>query len=99
MPENPAKVTLIIHTTKYRLGGRQFPVVAETLAVEKRDDGYDGEIVTRAVESRSDVLRAIDEIKQSGKQISEFHFVSHSGNYGPMYGTVEFPEPWERSSA
>ncbi|HEX3101039.1 MAG TPA: class I SAM-dependent methyltransferase, partial [Pyrinomonadaceae bacterium] len=83
---------LIIYTTKYRLGGHQFPVVAQTLADEKRESGFDGEIVTRAVESKRDVLAAIDEIRQAGKQIKEFIFVGHSGMYGPMYGTVAFPE-------
>ncbi len=86
------EVILIIYTTKYRLGGHQFPVVAETLAAEKKAAGFVGEIVTKAVESKRDVLKAIDEIKQSGNQISEFHFVGHSGMYGPMFGTVAFPE-------
>ena len=85
-------VLLIIYTTTYRLGGRQFPVVAETLAAEKREDGFEGEIVTRAVESKRDVLQAIAEIKDSGRQMSEFHFVGHSGMYGPMFGTAAFPE-------
>ena len=83
---------LIIYTTKYRLGGSQFPVVAETLASEKRETGFSGEIITRAVESKRDVLQVIDEIKRAGKQIAEFHFVGHSGMYGPMFGTVAFPE-------
>ena len=85
-------VLLIIYTTTYRLGGRQFPVVAETLAAAKREDGFEGEIVIRAVESKRDVLQAIAEIKDSGRQISEFHFVGHSGMYGPMFGTAAFPE-------
>ena len=86
------RVILIIYTTKYRLGGHQFPVVAETLAAEKRDTGFDGDIITRAVESKRDVLQAIDEIARAGQKIVEFHFVGHSGMYGPMYGTVAFPE-------
>ncbi|MFM9904057.1 MAG: class I SAM-dependent methyltransferase [Pyrinomonadaceae bacterium] len=90
MPQT--NVVLIIYTTKYRLGGHQFPAVAETLAAEKKAAGFEGEIVTRAVESKRDVLAAIDEIKQAGKQIREFVFVGHSGMYGPMYGTVAFPE-------
>jgi ubiquinone/menaquinone biosynthesis C-methylase UbiE len=85
-------VILIIYTTKYRKGGRQFPAVARTLAGEKREQGYDGEIVARAVESKGEVLAAIGEIADAGKQLDEFHFVGHSGMYGPMYGTVAFPE-------
>ena len=33
-----SSVALILYTTKYRLGGEQFPVVAETLAEEKREN-------------------------------------------------------------
>ncbi|MGB2752902.1 MAG: class I SAM-dependent methyltransferase [Pyrinomonadaceae bacterium] len=90
MPQT--NVILIIYTTKYRLGGHQFPVVAQTLADEKREGGFDGDIITQAVESKLDVLKAIDDVRQSGKQIKEFIFVGHSGMYGPMYGTVAFPE-------
>jgi ubiquinone/menaquinone biosynthesis C-methylase UbiE len=83
---------LIIYTTKYRLGGHQFPVVAETLAAEKRSNGFDAEVLASAVESKRDVLKAIAEIRDKGKQIKEFIFVGHSGMYGPMFGTVAFPE-------
>lgn len=95
------KNILIIYTTKYRLGGAQFPVVAETLAEEKSAGGYHGNIVCRAVESKSDVLQSIYEIKESGGEIDEFHFVGHSGMYGPMFATVAFPEqfsPYEWES-
>ncbi len=85
-------VIVIIYTTAYRKGGSQFPIVARTLEGEKRENGFSGEIVTRAVESKRDVLQVLDEIKQSGKLIEEFHFVGHSGMYGPMFGTVDFPE-------
>jgi ubiquinone/menaquinone biosynthesis C-methylase UbiE len=96
------RVILIIYTTKYRLGGHQFPVVAETLAAEKKSAGFNGEIITRAVESKLDVLRAVAEINNAGDQIKEFHFVGHSGMYGPMFGTVAFPEQfspyeWEQT--
>lgn len=89
MPRGP--VTLIIYTTKYRLGGHQFPVVAETLADEKRKAGA-VDVVTRAVESKRDILQAIAEIRDAEKKIKEFIFVGHSGMYGPMFGTVAFPE-------
>ena len=85
-------VIIIAYTTLYRKGGQQFPVVARTIAREKKESGFDGEIIARAVESKRDVLRLFDEIKSAGKRISEFHFVGHSGMYGPMFGTVAFPE-------
>jgi len=84
--------TLIIYTTKYRLGGPQFPVVAETLADAKRNEDPQCTVITRAVESKRDVLAAIAEVKERDGQIKEFIFVGHSGMYGPMFGTVKFPE-------
>lgn len=83
---------LIIYTTLYRKGGSQFPVVAQTLARDKKAAGFDGEIILRAVESKHDVLGAIAGVKDAGKTIKEFHFVGHSGMYGPMFGTVAMPE-------
>src|SRR4026208_1312996 len=85
-------VSLVLYTTLYRKGGSQFPRVAETLAAEKREAGFEGEIITRAVESKREVLAALDEIRREGKLIGEFVFVGHSGMYGPMFGTVAFPE-------
>lgn len=85
-----ATTSLVIYTTKYRLGGHQFPVVAETLAAEILANG--NEVVTRAVESKREVLQAITEIRDDGKTINDFIFVGHSGMYGPMFGTVAMPE-------
>lgn len=85
-------VIIIVYTTLYRKGGEQFPVVANTLAREKTESGFEGEIIARAVESKRDVLQIFAEIRSAGKKIGEFHFVGHSGMYGPMFGTVAFPE-------
>ncbi|HMJ09473.1 MAG TPA: hypothetical protein VK468_10735, partial [Pyrinomonadaceae bacterium] len=85
-------VILIVYTTKYRKGGAQFPVVAKTLTAEKRAAGFDGAIVCEAVESKRDILALFGDIALSGGTIKEFHFVGHSGMYGPMFGTVDFPE-------
>jgi ubiquinone/menaquinone biosynthesis C-methylase UbiE len=87
-----AEIIVIVYTTLYRKGGHQFPIVAKTLADEKREGGFEGDIICEAVESKSDVLKIFTEAKAAGKQISEFHFVGHSGMYGPMFATVVFPE-------
>ena len=84
-------VIVIVYTTLYRKGGAQFPVVAETLAAERRNGGQ-SEVICRAVESKRDVLKILAEVRDAGKLIGEFHFVGHSGMYGPMFGTVAFPE-------
>ena len=90
MPQS--RVIVIVYTTLYRKGGHQFPIVAKTLTCEKREGGFDGEIICKAVESKSDVLKVFAEAKAAGKTIKEFHFVGHSGMYGPMFATIAFPE-------
>jgi ubiquinone/menaquinone biosynthesis C-methylase UbiE len=87
-----SNVIIIVYTTLYRKGGRYFPVVASTLSREKRDGGFEGEIISQAVESKRELLGIFAETKALGKQIREFHFVGHSGMYGPMFGTIGFPE-------
>jgi ubiquinone/menaquinone biosynthesis C-methylase UbiE len=89
---SPDRVIVIVYTTLYRKGGPQFPIVANTLAREKKESGWAGEIITRAVESKREVLDIFASLRSAGKLISEFHFVGHSGMYGPMFGTVAFPE-------
>ncbi|MCU1264259.1 MAG: hypothetical protein JWM21_577 [Acidobacteria bacterium] len=89
---SPDRVIVIVYTTLYRKGGRQFPIVANTLAREKKKSGFAGEIISRAVESKREVLEIFASLQSAGKLISEFHFVGHSGMYGPMFGTVAFPE-------
>ena len=101
MPAN--EVICILYTTRYRKGGGQFPIVARTLADDKLANGFAGEIVCEAVESKREVLKISGDIAAAGKQIGEFHFVGHSGMYGPMFGTVAFPEQfspfeWESMS-
>ena len=89
MTEN---VIVIIYTTIYREGGKQFPIVAQTIASEKEESGSAGEVILQAVESKREILHLFAELRREGKLIDEFHFVGHSGMYGPMYGTTKFPE-------
>jgi ubiquinone/menaquinone biosynthesis C-methylase UbiE len=96
-------VALIIYTTLYRAGGHQFPIVAKTLARDIANAGFAGEILVRAVESKRDVLKILSELIEDERSVAEFHFVGHSGMYGPMFGTVAFPEQfspfeWENIS-
>jgi len=89
MSEN---VIIVAYTTIYRKGGELFPVVAHTLVNEKLQSGFDGNIISRAVESKRELLQIFSDVRAQGNRIAEFHFVGHSGMYGPMLGTVAFPE-------
>lgn len=81
---------LIVYTTKYRTGGDKFPRIAATRAKELEADGK--EVLCKSIESKKDLKAIFHSIKQDGKTIESFHFIGHSGMYGPMYGTMEFPE-------
>lgn len=88
---------LIIYTTKYRKGGEEFRRVADTLKA-RLISSENAEVICEAVDSKMDLRKLFYEIKKEGKLISEFHFIGHAGMYGPMFGSISFPEqfsPWE----
>ncbi|CAN5476378.1 hypothetical protein BH10BAC5_BH10BAC5_28540 [soil metagenome] len=82
---------LIIYTTKYKNGSDKFELAANTL-LRKIKKYYDSEIVCSGIVSKKDLLNIFLSITDKGQLIEEYHFIGHSGMYGPMYGTVEFPE-------
>jgi SAM-dependent methyltransferase len=79
-------VIVILYTTEYRTGGRQLQQAAETLARTERAAGY--AVLCRATESKRAVVDALAECRA----IDALHIVSHSGLYGPMFGTTDMPE-------
>lgn len=81
---------LIIYTTKYKKGGELFQHVARTLAKEKTTGGV--EVILEPTETKAEVKAVLNRLNDENKQIDEFHFVGHSGMYGPMFGTVQYPE-------
>ncbi len=81
---------LIIYTTKYRDGGQRFRLVARTLAKEKTAAGLD--VILEPTETKAEVKAVFNRLADENKLIDEFHFVGHSGMYGPMFGSIEYPE-------
>lgn len=80
------------YTTLYREGGPKFARAAQTLAGDKRAQ-YPGHAVRcQAVESKRDFVDAMARIRGDGHQLTELHFVGHSGMYGPMFRTTGMPE-------
>lgn len=82
---------LILYTTHYRSGSSEFAKISETMhrEISKR---FAGEIITKGIFSKKDLLNSFQEIYKQNKTLDEFHFIGHSGMYGPMYGTIEYPE-------
>ncbi len=91
---NVPSVVLILYTTQYRLGGREMAVAARRLAEEKEREFPDDVVKAIAVESKAEFLRAI---REAPGPLREFHFIGHSGLYGPMYGTTSRPDQMSRA--
>lgn len=87
-----SKYILILYTTIYRLGGEKFERAANTMLAEKLKTFPDHKIICKAVESKAAFLQEIENVKQAQGQITEFHFIGHSGVYGIMFGTDKWPE-------
>lgn len=83
---------VILYTTKYREGGEQFRLAADTLTKQKRAEFPGTEVMSQAVESKREFVDVFERIESLGKKISELHFIGHSGVYGIMFGTTKWPE-------
>ena len=77
---------LITYTTRYRGGGQVFRWCAETRARELRERGYEVRCV--ATERKADFIHEF----RAASELEELHFFGHSGLYGIMFGTVDWPE-------
>ena len=83
---------MIVYTTLYRSGGAEFEKAARTLSAQKSREFPNLEIISQATESKREFLEQIEKIKSSNDEIFEFHFIGHSGVYGIMFGTTNWPE-------
>lgn len=85
---------LVIYTTRYREGGREIERAAQTLGRELVTlRGYRASAVhVIRVESKEDVVQAIQRATANGVPLHRLYFFGHAGMYGPMFGTVAMPE-------
>lgn len=84
---------LIVHTTQYRKGSDKFARIAGTMQREIAAR-FTGEIRVAGIVSKKELSEIFAQIHNEGKSLDEYHFIGHSGMYGPMYGTVEYPEQY-----
>lgn len=80
------------YTTLYREGGPKFTRAARTLADDKRRQFPGLTVVCEPVESKAEFLAAMRRLAESGAKLRELHLVTHSGMYGPMFGSTAWPE-------
>lgn len=67
-----------------------FARAAATLEKELLLEGK--EVMRRGIVHKKELVHIFDEISHSGQKIEAYHFIGHSGMYGPMYGTRQYPE-------
>lgn len=84
---------LIVYTTRYRKGSDVFARIADTLRRET-ETRYSGEIVCKGIIGKKELTELFTQFYAENRLLDEFHFIGHSGMYGPMFGTVEYPEQY-----
>ncbi len=77
----------VLYTTRYREGGPHLAQAARTLAQEKAAAG--ARVSLRPVETKRALVEALCTDR---RPIDELHLITHSGMYGPMFGTTSMPE-------
>ncbi len=80
------------YTTRYREGGPKFERAARTMAADKRREHPGLAVHCERVESKAEFLAAMRRLSDAGVVLRELHLVVHSGMYGPMFGSVAWPE-------
>jgi ubiquinone/menaquinone biosynthesis C-methylase UbiE len=80
------------YTTLYREGGPKFERAALTLAADKRKQFPELAVRCERVESKAEFLAAMQRLADEGVTLRELHLIVHSGMYGPMFGSVAWPE-------
>jgi ubiquinone/menaquinone biosynthesis C-methylase UbiE len=84
---------LIVHTTHYRTGSAEFARIAATMQDEIRRR-FSGEVRCIGIFGKKELADIFRSLAESGMQLDEFHFIGHAGMYGPMYGTMDYPEQY-----
>ena len=80
------------YTTLYRTGGSKLAAAARTLAAAKRRQHPERTVRLVAVERKAEFIDEMVRAAERGGTINELHLLSHSGMYGPMFGTTKWPE-------
>lgn len=82
----------VAHTTRYRGGSAEFALAAATMGRELAAAHSEAEVVVSGLHRKADFTAELAAFASSGRMISELHLISHSGMYGPMFGSTDWPE-------
>lgn len=87
-----APVIWVAHTTHYRGGSAEFAVAAVTMARELAAVHPDAEVIVSGLHGKADFIEQLTRLTEEGREIDQLHLISHSGMYGPMFGSTDWPE-------
>lgn len=87
-----APVIWVAHTTHYRGGSDEFAVAATTMARELAAAHPDAEVILSGLHHKADFVAELARLSEAGRVIDQLHLISHSGMYGPMFGSTAWPE-------
>lgn len=87
-----APVIWVAHTTHYRGGSAEFAVAAATMARELAAAHPDAEVIVSGLHGKADFIEQLTRLTEAGREIDQLHLLSHSGMYGPMFGSTDWPE-------
>lgn len=82
----------VAHTTHYRGGSAEFAVAAATMGRELAAAHPDADVVVSGLHRKADFTAELARFAAAGRVISQLHLISHSGMYGPMFGSTDWPE-------
>lgn len=85
-------VIWVAHTTRYRGGSAAFAVAADTMVRELAAAQPDADVQLARLDGKADFVAEMDRLADEGREIRELHFIGHSGMYGPMFRSTEWPE-------
>ena len=85
-------VIWVAHTTAYRGGSAEFAAAARTMVRELEASHPESEVQLAPLHRKADFVAEMDRLAAEGRRISELHFIGHSGLYGIMFGSVDWPE-------
>ena len=82
----------VAHTIQYRGGSAAFAIAADTMVRELTAAQPDADVQLARLDGKADFVAEMDRLAGEGRQIRELHFIGHSGMYGPMFKSTEWPE-------
>lgn len=85
-------VIWVAYTTNYRGGSAEFAVAADTMGRELAGAYPDAEVVVSGLHRKAEFEAELAQFALSGQKIDQLHLISHSGMYGPMFGSTDWPE-------